>query len=65
MTTLIAPDSASMPLDEQLLNSVGVAPDSASASDLMHAVAQLARRRRAARWVRPQGAEHEAKARRV
>jgi len=61
----LAPDSGSMPLDEQLLNSVGVAPDAASDSDLMHAVAQLARRRLAARWVRTQGAEHEAKARRI
>jgi starch phosphorylase len=58
-------DSGSMQLDEQLLNTVGVAPDAASASDLMHAVAQLARRRLAARWVRTQGAEHEARARRI
>ena len=44
---------------------MGVAPETASAADLMHAVAQLARRRLAARWVRTQAAEREAKARRV
>ena len=58
-------DSAALPLDEQLLNSVGVAPDAASASDLMYGIAQLARRQLAARWVRTQGAEREAKVRRV
>ena len=63
--TALTPDSAALPLDEQLLNTVGVAPETASAADLMHAVAQLARRRLAARWVRTQAAEREAKARRV
>jgi hypothetical protein len=32
-------DSAALPLDEQLLNTVGVAPDAASAADLLHAIA--------------------------
>ena len=58
-------DSAALPLDEQLLNSVGVAPAAASAADLMHAIAQLARRQLAARWVRTQAAEREARVRRV
>ena len=61
----LSADSAALPLDEQLLNTVGVAPEAASAADLLHAIAQLARRRLAARWVRTQAAEREAKARRV
>ena len=60
-----AAQSAAMPLDDQLLNTVGVAPAAASAADLMHAVAQMARRRLAARWVRTQAAEHDARARRI
>ena len=60
-----AAPSAAMPLDDQLLNTVGVAPAAASAADLMHAVAQMARRRLAARWVRTQAAEHDARARRI
>jgi starch phosphorylase len=63
--TSLTADSAALPLDEQLLNTVGIAPEAASTADLMHAVAQLARRRLAARWVRTQAAEREAKLRRV
>ena len=58
-------DSAALPLDAPVLNTVGVAPDAASTADLMHAIAQLARRRLAARRVRTQAAAREGKVRRV
>ena len=52
-------------LDHELLTTVGVAPEDASAADLMRAVAQRPRHRLAARWVRTQAAERAAKVRRV
>src|SRR5438552_12316862 len=58
-------DDALADLDHQLLTSVGVAPDDATPSDLMLAVAQLPRQQLARRWVETQAAERAAKARRV
>jgi len=58
-------DHALADLDHQLLTSVGVAPDEATPSDLMLAVAQAPRQQLARRWVETQAAERAAKARRV
>jgi glycogen phosphorylase len=52
-------------LDDHLLKSVGVAPDSATPTDLMLAVSGLARQQLSARWVETQTRERDAKARRV
>ena len=52
-------------LDTLLLSEVGVAPGEASAADLMHATARLARRRLSQRWVQTQAAERADKARRI
>lgn len=57
------------PLPEQinahLLHTIGVAPDSASPSDLMQATAQVARAQLSSRWVLTQALEQKQKARRV
>ena len=52
-------------LDHHLLSTVGVAPDEASAADLMRALAQEAREHLAERWVQTQAEERADKARRV
>ena len=52
-------------IEEHLLNTVGVAPDDADGTDLLHAVSQVARQRLSQRWVRTQAAERAAGARRV
>jgi starch phosphorylase len=52
-------------IDEELLDTVGVAPADASPIDLMQAVSQLARHQLSQRWVRTQAAHTDAKARRV
>ncbi len=52
-------------IEDHLLKTVGVAPADATRTDLMHAVAQVAREQLSQRWVRTQAAEREAKARRV
>ena len=52
-------------LDEQLLKSVGVAPEAATPSNLMQAVSELARQQLSARWVETQRRERGQKARRV
>ena len=51
--------------EEHLLHTVGVAPAAASATELMHAVAQAARAELAQRWVQTQAADRGARARRV
>ena len=61
----MATSSFSTALDEHLLKSVGVAPDSATPTDLMLAVSGLARQQLSARWVETQTRERAAKARRV
>ena len=52
-------------VDRQLLNVLGVAPTHASKSDLMRAVAQLAREQLSRRWVATDAADRADKARRV
>jgi len=52
-------------IEEQLLNTVGVAPADASPNDLMQAVSQVARRQLSQRWVKTQAAQRADKARRV
>jgi starch phosphorylase len=52
-------------INEQLLKTVGVAADQATPTELMQAVAQVARQQLSERWVRTQAADREAKARRV
>jgi glycogen phosphorylase len=52
-------------VDRQLLNVLGVAPARASHSDLMRAVAQLAREQLSRRWVATEAADRASKARRV
>jgi starch phosphorylase len=52
-------------LDHHLLHTIGVDPERATPSDLMQAVAQVARAQLSERWVRTQAQERQAKARRV
>ena len=52
-------------VEDQLLSTVGVAPPDASATELMQAVSQLARRQLSQRWVATQAEQRQAKARRV
>ncbi|MBI5258591.1 MAG: glycogen/starch/alpha-glucan phosphorylase [Burkholderiales bacterium] len=52
-------------IDQHLLHTVGVAPDQASARELMNAVAQVARSELSQRWVAGNAADSQAKARRV
>ena len=61
----MASSSFSTALDEQLLKSVGVAPDGATPSNLMQGVSELARQQLSARWVETQRRERKTKARRV
>ena len=58
-------DRALSDLDHELLTGVGVAPDDATASELMRALAQPPRQLLAARWVETQALERAAKTRRV
>jgi starch phosphorylase len=59
-TSTIAPA-----IEDHLLKTVGVAPPQATPTDLMQAVAQVARERLSTRWVETQAREHADKARRV
>ena len=52
-------------IDAQLLNEVGVAPGRASRTELMRAVASLAREQLSRRWVAADAADRSRKARRV
>ena len=52
-------------IDEQLLSTIGVAPSNATRTQLMQAVAQVARQQLSQRWVDTQAIEAAAKARRV
>jgi starch phosphorylase len=52
-------------LEEELLDHIGVAPASATPTDLMQAVSQVARQRLSQRWVRTQQQQTDDKARRV
>src|SRR2546423_4296282 len=52
-------------LYQEVLGTVGVAPDESTPGDLMLAVAQSPRQQLAERWVETQAAERSARARRV
>ncbi len=52
-------------IEDHLLHTVGVASANASPTDLMHAVAQVARAELSQRWVQTQAADRGARARRV
>jgi len=52
-------------IEQHLLSSVGVASEDATTTDLMLAVALLAREQLSQRWVETQAQEHSSKARRV
>jgi starch phosphorylase len=67
MTTRNAAPPADTPrgIDDHLLKSVGVAPALASPTDLMQAVARVAREQLSTRWVETQARDRTEKARRV
>jgi len=52
-------------VDHHLLATVGAAPATATHTDIMHAVAQVAREQLSRRWVAGDSADHAARARRV
>jgi starch phosphorylase len=52
-------------VDQRLLTSVGVSPATATRTDIMHAVSQVAREQLSQRWVAADSADSAAKARRV
>ena len=58
-------DDVGRAVEVQLLDDVGVAPNDATANDLMQAVSQVARRQLSQRWVETQAIQRETKARRV
>ena len=62
-TALGAPTAAAV--DRHLLIAVGAAPDHATPTEIMHAVAQVAREQLSQRWVAGDSADRAAKARRV
>lgn len=65
MSPTPSPHSFAARTEEHLLHTVGVAPAAASATELMHAVAQVARAELSQRWVQTQAADRGARARRV
>ena len=60
-----APAACTATVDHHLLSTVGAAPASATRTDIMHAVAQVAREQLSRRWVAGDCADRAAKARRV
>jgi len=64
-STPIAKHALAAQIEEHLLNTVGVAADNATRTDLMQAVAQVARQQLSQRWVETQAKERAEKARRV
>ena len=64
MNVSTTPLAAPLPeqIDAHLLHTIGVAPDSASPSDLMQATAQVARAQLSKRWVLTQAQEKKHKA---
>jgi starch phosphorylase len=56
---------AASAVDRHLLATVGTAPAAATTTDIMHAVAQIAREQLSQRWVKGDSADRAAKARRV
>ena len=57
--------SVAAELDRHLLSTVGTAPAAATRTDIMHAVAYIAREQLSRRWVATDSADRAAKARRV
>jgi len=64
-TPLIGKHTQAAQIEQHLLSSVGVASEDATTTDLMLAVALLAREQLSRRWVETQEQEHHGKARRV
>ncbi len=64
-STPIAKHALAAQIEEHLLTTVGVASDDATRTDLMQAVAQVARERLSQRWVETQAKERAEKSRRV
>ncbi|HOE40301.1 MAG TPA: glycogen/starch/alpha-glucan phosphorylase [Rhodoferax sp.] len=65
MNTKHLPTETGESIDAHLLHTIGVDPANASQSDLMLAVAQMARSQLSERWVETQAQERKLKARRV
>jgi starch phosphorylase len=63
--TLPSAPAAPTAVDRHLLATVGTAPSVATRTDIMHAVAQIAREQLSQRWVKGDSADRAAKARRV
>ncbi|MBP6008185.1 MAG: glycogen/starch/alpha-glucan phosphorylase [Rhodoferax sp.] len=59
------PSTPAEQINAHLLHTIGVAPERASATELMQATAQVARAQLSQRWVATQAQEHASKARRV
>jgi starch phosphorylase len=64
-TSTSSPPALTAAVDAHLLQTVGVAPAQAGTTDLMQAVAQVAREQLSRRWVATQARERESQARRV
>lgn len=64
-TSTSSPSALTAAVDAHLLQTVGVAPAQAGTTDLMQAVAQVAREQLSRRWVATQARERESQARRV
>ncbi|MEI8159204.1 MAG: hypothetical protein WCH60_20275, partial [Burkholderiales bacterium] len=64
-TPLIARHALAAQIEQHLLNTVGVASEDATTTDLMLAVAQVAREQLSQRWVETQAQERANQARRV
>lgn len=62
---LPSPAAALSAVEHQLLNTVGTSPDAASRTDMMHAVAQIARSALSRRWVQGDTLDRATSARRV
>ena len=58
-------DDPVAPIDAHLLQTIGVSPNAATTSDMMQAVAQVARQELSRRWVETQRLDRQHKARRV
>ncbi len=62
---LVTPENAAQAVERHLLDTVGVAPATATTTDVMHAIAQLAREQLSRRWVATDATDRAAGARRV
>ena len=65
MNASATPSTPAEQINAHLLHTIGVAPERASATELMQATAQVARAQLSQRWVATQAQEHASKARRV